>query len=218
MRTFWLSFVNERGFAGVAIMDVTPEQAQRAKAMLNVSHPHHAPDAEWLAAAITASHLAGCNPGGQVAAFEVSDGDEPALAAAPRATLMLKPELAERGFEPKSLKEIDEMDDKSDTNKSDDTPRTDLPYMAAMHGIQSGVAMAIGRDPRMVEPKHLRVGLNSAMVNDAALVRLLVKKGVFTMDEYLEEVRLEACREVDRLEDTYNAEIGAGDASRVRFR
>jgi hypothetical protein len=33
-------------------------------------------------------------------------------------------------------------------------------------------------------PKHLRVGVNSALVSLDALTKLLVDKGVFTLDEY----------------------------------
>jgi hypothetical protein len=64
--------------------------------------------------------------------------------------------------------------------------------------MQSGVAYELGKDESSASPKHLRVGINSALVNDAALVRLLVKKGLITEAEYMEEVRLEMCREVDR--------------------
>lgn len=75
-----------------------------------------------------------------------------------------------------------------------------LTYEQALHGIQTGVAFEIERGSSASNPKHLRVGVNSAMVSDAALVRLLVAKGIFTMDEYLESVRLEANRELERYE------------------
>lgn len=96
----------------------------------------------------------------------------------------------------------------------DDRPTTDLPYDAAMHAMQTGVAYDLKRDPSSGTPKHLRVGVNSALVNDAALVRVLVAKGVFTMEEYLEALRLEACREVDR----YEARLSEGLAAKVTLR
>lgn len=89
--------------------------------------------------------------------------------------------------------------------------RNDLSYESALHGIQTGVAFEMERGVSATEPKHLRVGVNSALVNDAALVRLLVAKGLFTMEEYLEELRLEANRELDRYEDRilneYNVKV-----------
>lgn len=80
-----------------------------------------------------------------------------------------------------------------------DQPRNNLEYLQAMHGIQTGVDYDQHRRPD--SNKHLRVGINSAMINDAALARLLISKGVFTQEEYTEQVRLEANRELDRYED-----------------
>lgn len=88
-------------------------------------------------------------------------------------------------------------------------PRTDLPYLDALHAVQTGVAYTLERDNRLAEPKHVRTGIDSAMINDAALVRLLVKKGLITEEEYAEEVRLETCREVDRYEDRLEQIYGA---------
>jgi hypothetical protein len=55
-------------------------------------------------------------------------------------------------------------------------------YRAAIHAMQSGVAATMGDE---TTPKHLRVGVNSAMSDHGALVRLLISKGVFTYDEYM---------------------------------
>ena len=89
-----------------------------------------------------------------------------------------------------------------------DMPRNNLSYEDAMHGMQAGVQLEISRGCEDTEPKHLRVGVNSAMVNDAALARLLIKKGLFTETEYAEEVRLEANRELDRYEDRLREKYG----------
>jgi hypothetical protein len=97
---------------------------------------------------------------------------------------------------------------------ADDTPTTDLPYESALHAIQTGVKFDHELGSNDGTPKHLRVGIASAMVNDAALVRLLVKKGLFTHEEYLEELRLEACREVDR----YEARIAQATGRTVTLR
>lgn len=56
--------------------------------------------------------------------------------------------------------------------------------MAAAHAMQSGVAAKMHHDASDTSPKHLRVGVNAAMVEHAALVRLLVAKGVLTWEEY----------------------------------
>jgi len=59
-------------------------------------------------------------------------------------------------------------------------------YLAAAHAMQSGVAAEMGAGiSGATEPKHLRVGINSAHVASAALARLLIEKGVFTLDEYV---------------------------------
>jgi hypothetical protein len=64
-------------------------------------------------------------------------------------------------------------------------------YLDACHGMQTGVkyemesAALRGARDTSTEPKHLRVGVNSAMVSHAALVKLLVEKGILTEDEYI---------------------------------
>lgn len=83
---------------------------------------------------------------------------------------------------------------------NDDNPKTDLSYEEACHAMQTGVAHTQANGSDDGSPKHLRAGINSCQVNDAAVARLLIKKGIFTIEEYSEEVRLEMCREVDRYE------------------
>ena len=58
-------------------------------------------------------------------------------------------------------------------------------YHAAAHAMQTGVAMEMNYRPQPTEPKHLRTGINTAMVDHAALVGLLVAKGVITDAEYM---------------------------------
>lgn len=62
-------------------------------------------------------------------------------------------------------------------------------YVALSHAMQSGVAMEMNYHPNPTSPKHLRVGVNSAMVEHAALVRLLVSKGIITDEEYCKALR-----------------------------
>lgn len=61
-------------------------------------------------------------------------------------------------------------------------------YVAAAHAMQSGVAMEMNINPGPTLPKHLRVGINAAMSDSAALVKLLVAKGVITDDEYYKAI------------------------------
>lgn len=76
-------------------------------------------------------------------------------------------------------------------------------YLAACHAMQTGVAAVMEKEPFSKDrgecsPKHLRVGVNSAMCDHAALVRLLIAKGIFTEEEYAVEVTAEMEREVER--------------------
>lgn len=69
-------------------------------------------------------------------------------------------------------------------------------YLQAAHAMQTGVALEHARGSDDATPKHLRVGINSALVNDAALVRLLIDKGVLTLAEYERAVADQMEREV----------------------
>jgi hypothetical protein len=79
-----------------------------------------------------------------------------------------------------------------------------LSYRDALHGVQSAISyemeMGIGR---ATHPKHLRVGVDSAMISDAAVVRLLIEKGVFTEEEFEESLRLQANYELDSYQQKY---------------
>jgi hypothetical protein len=78
-------------------------------------------------------------------------------------------------------------------------------YLAAMHAVQTGIMHRMEYDPKFVEQKHLLVGIVSNEVTStaqtallirhkiterqmeqAALARLLIEKGVFTLEEYTE--------------------------------
>jgi hypothetical protein len=75
-------------------------------------------------------------------------------------------------------------------------------YNAALHAVQSGVALEIERRPNGAHsPKHLRTGVNSAMIQNGALVRLMVDKGVITWPEWFDRLALEAEREQKAYED-----------------
>lgn len=62
-------------------------------------------------------------------------------------------------------------------------------YTQAAHAMQSAVAFDMQRaGHRDTEPKHLRVGVNSAMVDASALAKLLIDKGVIAHEEYVKAV------------------------------
>lgn len=57
-------------------------------------------------------------------------------------------------------------------------------YEQACHTMQSGVAMVMNWKPEETRPKHLRVGVNSALVSLRAMCDVLMAKGVLTEQEY----------------------------------
>lgn len=75
-----------------------------------------------------------------------------------------------------------------------------MTYEQALHAMQSGVKAKMSLDDHEVDPKHLRVGNNSAHVTDKALAQLLIDKGLMTLEEYKEAVRKAMIDEVDMYE------------------
>jgi hypothetical protein len=82
-------------------------------------------------------------------------------------------------------------------------------YESAMHAVQSGIAMLMNYSPSLVSGKHLRVGINSAMVTDRAVAELLIAKGVFTKDEYMDAITVAANKEVEMLEKELSELLGS---------
>ncbi len=70
------------------------------------------------------------------------------------------------------------------------------------HAIQTGVALEMQQagDVAADSPKHLRVGVNMAMCNNAAIAGLLLEKGIFTEEEYWNSVVTELRKEKARYE------------------
>lgn len=81
-------------------------------------------------------------------------------------------------------------------------------YLSLCHAMQSGVAAKLNRDNSDTTPKHLRVGVNSAMVDSAALATLLMKKGIITEDEYFDALIERMQAEVKAYEDWLNESFG----------
>lgn len=80
-------------------------------------------------------------------------------------------------------------------------------YEQLLHAMQTGVAFVMEHDRNETSPKHLRVGVNSAMIDSGAMAGLLIKKGLITEDEYYDALIEVTEREVKlykrRLEELY---------------
>jgi hypothetical protein len=83
-------------------------------------------------------------------------------------------------------------------------------YMSAAHGMQTGVAYKMEYDAGDTTPKHLRVGVNSAMVDSYTIARLLIEKGIFTEEEYLTTQAEEMERERDSYKQWLERYLGTG--------
>jgi hypothetical protein len=70
-------------------------------------------------------------------------------------------------------------------------------YLNLSHAMQTGVAYMMKYDPAATSAKHLRVGVNSAMVDSGALAGLLMAKGIITELEYFTALRDKMKEEVD---------------------
>jgi len=59
-------------------------------------------------------------------------------------------------------------------------------YEIACHAMQTGVAYKMAVSPNETNPKHLRVGINSAMVETSVLFKIMLKRGLITEIEFYE--------------------------------
>lgn len=81
----------------------------------------------------------------------------------------------------------------------------------ASHAMQSGVAyeMNIPACHGATTPKHLRTGVNAALVDNGSLVDLLVRKGFITSLEVAEAMAAGMEAEVKRYEARIAEHVGA---------
>ena len=79
-------------------------------------------------------------------------------------------------------------------------------YQKLAHAMQSGVAFA--RDKSDLEPKHLRVGINTAMSDHGGLAKLMMDKGLITEEEYLQAIGDSMEREVEMYRQRIQSETG----------
>lgn len=95
-RLVWLSFADDDGFRGVAIVEIDDEDLDEARAVIAERFPRAKPGAEVVGAATRKAHLMGCNPGGSVMSAEMPPGK--IADDVPRHRLMQLPELQQRGL------------------------------------------------------------------------------------------------------------------------
>jgi len=91
-------------------------------------------------------------------------------------------------------------------------------YTDKLHAMQSGVAMKMNYEPAETSPKQLRVGVNSAMCDHAALVRVLIEKGILTEAEYMAAITNEMGREVERLRSMVDRAPRDADEDHARLK
>lgn len=83
-------------------------------------------------------------------------------------------------------------------------------YQRAAHAMQSGVAYSMTEENcKEIQPKQLRVSINSAMCDHAAIVKLLMDKGIITELEYLEAITVQMEAEVKRYEMFLSTKMGS---------
>lgn len=84
-------------------------------------------------------------------------------------------------------------------------------YTDAMHAVQTAVAFELGRGDTSASPKHLRVGVNSALIQSSVLAELMISKGVITWEEYWKALAEKAEEEVAKykkeIRDTYGIDV-----------
>lgn len=79
-----------------------------------------------------------------------------------------------------------------------------LSYEAAAHGVQTAIAYDMGQGRKATEPKHMRTGIDLSKAEQAGLAKLLIDKGLFTIEEYVEAMRIAVNEEVALREEEAN--------------
>lgn len=85
-------------------------------------------------------------------------------------------------------------------------------YLRACHAMQSGVKHDMETSPGGMSqdtmPKHLRTGINSALVDSSAIGKLLMAKGIFSREEYLRSLADVMEEEAHRYEKFLSERLG----------
>lgn len=70
-------------------------------------------------------------------------------------------------------------------------------YNSLIHAMQTGVKFSHEHGSTDGSPKHLRVGVNSAMCEAGAILHLLIEKGILTKLEYVQALNAKLEQEVN---------------------
>lgn len=84
-------------------------------------------------------------------------------------------------------------------------------YTRAAQQLQTAVKLYSNYDSTDMGPIHLRVGINSSLVDSWTIAHLLIKKGIITELEYIEALAVEMEREVDRYKYKFKKYLGRPD-------
>lgn len=82
-------------------------------------------------------------------------------------------------------------------------------WIDAAHKVQTAIATLMNISIyKAVEPKHLRVGIDTQKADQGSLARLLIHKGIFTEEEYLEAIANGMEAEADSYEQEVREKYG----------
>lgn len=79
-------------------------------------------------------------------------------------------------------------------------------YERAAHRVQTAIG-AVPEHPNQT-PKHMRTGIDMSKSDLGGLAKLLIDKGIFTLEEYLTALADQAEIEADRYEDELSVRFG----------
>jgi hypothetical protein len=71
-------------------------------------------------------------------------------------------------------------------------------YERLQHSMQAAIGFEMENNSNLRNPKHQRVGINTALVEIASIAKLLIDKKVITEDEYFEYLLDGMKREAER--------------------
>ncbi len=83
-------------------------------------------------------------------------------------------------------------------------------YDDAAHRVQTAIAALMGRDRdyKPTQRKHMRTGIDLSKADQAGLATLLIAKGAFTTEEYIEAITKSAETEANTYEKEVQATFG----------
>jgi hypothetical protein len=88
-------------------------------------------------------------------------------------------------------------------------------YLALMHAMQSGIKFKMELEgthgSSETSPKHLRTGVNSALIDCSALVKTLVEAGVITIEDYRDNLIELLVAEVNDYQEKLSAKMGGAN-------